>query len=287
MQTHQEKLKLLTQIKANPELAILRMVENANDIIDKKISEIEKVKKEVKQEIETIMENAIDDFKNDIEEKINAKKENHLFNRLSQIKGEDGEKGKRGEDGKDGYTPQKGIDYFDGEKGDIPVKGVDYSDGEDGYTPIKGIDYNDGEDGYTPIKGKDYFDGQKGEDGSPDSPDQIADKINTLEEKIEQKTIKGLLKEFETLKIMVQNVSRKSSGGGGGMGNIIAEAPSGTINGVNTVFTLTNFPKTNALLLFWNGQLQRLTSEYTLSGKTITFLTAPTAGEVYAWYVRG
>lgn len=55
---------------------------------------------------------------------------------------------------------------------------------EDGYTPIKGKDYFDGEDGkdgYTPIKGVDYFDGEKGEQGSPDTPEEIRDKLKSLE----------------------------------------------------------------------------------------------------------
>jgi hypothetical protein len=62
--------------------------------------------------------------------------------------------------------------------------------GDDGYTPIKGIDYFDGKDGK---------DGVDGENGSPDTAIQIADKLNTLEEIIDQKVIKGLSKKITDL----------------------------------------------------------------------------------------
>lgn len=58
------------------------------------------------------------------------------------------------------------------------------------------------------LKGKDGKDGEAGEDGSPDTPEEIATKINTLEEKIEVKTIKGLRHSLEVL-------SRGRPGGGG------------------------------------------------------------------------
>ncbi len=52
------------------------------------------------------------------------------------------------------------------------------------------------------------------------------------------------------------------------------ETPSGTIDGVNTVFTLTkNLNPANSLLLFLNGLKLRegAGNDYVLSGKTITF----------------
>lgn len=47
------------------------------------------------------------------------------------------------------------------------------------------LSLKDGRDGYTPIKGQDYFDGRNGldgKDGSPDTPEQIRDKISLLED---------------------------------------------------------------------------------------------------------
>ena len=46
----------------------------------------------------------------------------------------------------------------------------------------KVIEANKAKDGYTPIKGVDYFDGK---DGSPDSPLEIAEKLNTTKESVE------------------------------------------------------------------------------------------------------
>jgi hypothetical protein len=58
------------------------------------------------------------------------------------------------------------------------------------------------------------------------------------------------------------------------------ETPSGTINGSNTAFTLAHAPTTGSLKLFLNGARQQLTGDYTLSGTTITFLTAPQSGSI-------
>lgn len=57
------------------------------------------------------------------------------------------------------------------------------------------------------------------------------------------------------------------------------QAPSGLINGANTIFTLSNAPLPNTLAVYLNGMLQDLTSDYTFSGVTITFVAPPTSGE--------
>jgi len=67
------------------------------------------------------------------------------------------------------------------------------------------------------------------------------------------------------------------------------EVPSGTVNGANTVFTLANAPSPAAsLVLFLNGVAQRPAGvDYTLSGLTITYVTAPLTGETHVcWYRR-
>lgn len=54
------------------------------------------------------------------------------------------------------------------------------------------------------------------------------------------------------------------------------ETPAGLINGSNTVFTLTNIPTTGTLQLYLNGAFQTGGGvDYTLSGLTITFVSAP------------
>ncbi len=62
---------------------------------------------------------------------------------------------------------------------------------------IKTTKGEDGKDGYTPIKGKDYFDGENGKDGengSPDTPEQVRDKLETLEgeNRLDASAIKNL-----------------------------------------------------------------------------------------------
>lgn len=101
-----------------------------------------------------------------------------------------GEKGDKGDKGDDGYTPIKGIDYFDGEDGKKGEKGTK---GDPAYTPIKGVDYFDGEDGKDGVNG---LDGKDGRDGSPDTPEQVRDKLSSLEgeERLDAKHIKNLPK---------------------------------------------------------------------------------------------
>lgn len=58
-------------------------------------------------------------------------------------------------------------------------------------------------------------------------------------------------------------------------------APTGTINGVNKIFTLPTTP-TAVALVFLNGLLQQSGggNDYTISGATITFNTAPLTGSI-------
>ena len=54
------------------------------------------------------------------------------------------------------------------------------------------------------------------------------------------------------------------------------ETPTGTINGTNKAFTIKNPPNpVSSLKVYLNGQRMRITEDYTFSGATITFITAP------------
>lgn len=67
------------------------------------------------------------------------------------------------------------------------------------------------------------------------------------------------------------------------------ETPTGTINGVNTSFTLANAPNPAAsLLLILNGLVLQQGSDYSLSGNTITFLGAalPQTGDTLLAFYR-
>lgn len=66
------------------------------------------------------------------------------------------------------------------------------------------------------------------------------------------------------------------------MANIITrETPSGAVNGSNTAFTLANTPLAGTEEVYLNGLLQEpgAGNDYTISGATITYLTAPITGD--------
>lgn len=57
------------------------------------------------------------------------------------------------------------------------------------------------------------------------------------------------------------------------------ETPSGLVNDSNTVFTIASTPVTGSVKVFKNGMRQKVTSDYTISGTTITFVVAPETGD--------
>ena len=59
------------------------------------------------------------------------------------------------------------------------------------------------------------------------------------------------------------------------------EIPSGTIDGINKDFVLTNAAVTGSLLVRLSGlvQVPGIIKDYTLSGQTITFNKAPKVGQ--------
>lgn len=62
---------------------------------------------------------------------------------------------------------------------------------------------------------------------------------------------------------------------------IIDETPSGTVNGSNTAFTLsqTPFDSNDAVQVFIDGIKRDRVTDWTISGTTITFVTAPALGQ--------
>lgn len=112
----------------------------------------------------------------------------------------------------------------------------------------------------------------------------IRDGLELLQgdERLEISAIRGLRK---LLKRLDQKISQ--SGGGGFNYGAVAihfidkETPTGTVNGVNAEFTITNIPSpASSLSVFINGLLMSLTEDYTFSGRTITFLTPPPTGSI-------
>lgn len=76
------------------------------------------------------------------------------------------------------------------------------------------------------------------------------------------------------------------SAGSGGITSAFAETPSGTVNSSNVTFTLANTPAdTNGVLVLLDGVVQYNGVDYTVSGSTITFSTAPVTGStIFAYY---
>ena len=60
------------------------------------------------------------------------------------------------------------------------------------------------------------------------------------------------------------------------------ETPTGAVNGSNTSFTTANAPVAGTLIVYEGGARKLLTTDFTLSGSTITFTYAPPQGS----YVR-
>lgn len=133
-------------------------------------------------------------------------------------KGDRGEKGERGEKGSNGKDGKNGVDGKNGTNG---------KDGKDG----KGIDGLNGLDGK---------DGVNGKDGSPDTGEQIVEKINKQDTKIDRSKIKDLDKDIKELKErppIVNNIM----GGGGSSGIKDIRAGSGIgVSKLNDTYTISN-----------------------------------------------
>jgi hypothetical protein len=66
------------------------------------------------------------------------------------------------------------------------------------------------------------------------------------------------------------------------------EVPTGTVNGSNTAFSLSTTPHSaKAVQLFLDGMLLRQTADYSVSGTSLTLVTAPGVGQgLYACYIK-
>ena len=55
--------------------------------------------------------------------------------------------------------------------------------------------------------------------------------------------------------------------------------PAGAINGSNTAFTLPAVPHGSLVMVVWNGLIQTLGTDYTITGAAITMTRAPASGD--------
>ena len=121
---------------------------------------------------------------------------------------------------------------------------------------------------------------------------EVIEKLNEKKGSINADVIRGLIPAIEE----IARVKGKNYGGGGGgtgtggatTGAYIpyAEIPTGTIDGTNKVFTLVNAPASSASVQVILDGVQHYNGiDYTVSGSTITFVTAPIVGTtIFSYY---
>jgi len=115
-----------------------------------------------------------------------------------------------------------------------------------------------------------------------------ADEERIIKEVLSKIILPDYITELEKFKNEMIEEIRRNKRIGGGFSKIAMEGkfvddetPTGTVNGVNTVFILANMPNPpSSVKVFVNGARMRITEDYTLSGKTITFVTAPPSGSI-------
>jgi len=167
---------------------------------------------------------------------------------------------------------------FDGEKGSDGVDGAKGADGKDGETPVAGIDFKLPKDGIDGTDGKDGVDGEsiKGKDGKTPTKKELNKLIMAL-----------LTPEIGEMKKELRDATIKRSGGGG-MGLPVHDQFDG--DGSTTSFTLTSNVAAGGLAVFgcrYEGQVQHLGDQYTISGKTLTFTFVPENGtKIEISYIR-
>ncbi len=190
-------IRQLTEfLKTNPNLPQKKPVISKSPVLSKIDKALLDIKNDLKKESETEKQG----IKKLIKETVSSE-----VGKINIPVPKDGESIK----GDDGHTPIKGQDYFTSreisefKKEVTPIKGQDYftsreiSEFKKEITPIKGQDYftsrevSEFKKEVTPIKGVDYFDGK---DASPDTPNQVRDKLETLigDERLDRGAIKGL-----------------------------------------------------------------------------------------------
>ena len=77
--------------------------------------------------------------------------------------------------------------------------------------------------------------------------------------------------------VRVDGTAGPCGSGGGSVGFVDEEVPSGAVDGSNVAFSISSAPTpVSSLHLFRNGLLQKVGFDYTLSGTSITFVSAAT-----------
>jgi len=250
------RIKRLLQIKQSPDLALLNaieevqkgMVEEARAEAEEKIQELQKELKERISNIEKNFEGRVEKILRNHPEiidrtltKIQKTPVQQLIRSLPELKGERGEQGPRGLQGPPGPRGERG------ERGPRGIMGERGPRGEPGPK------------------------GEPGKDGTEISPEDIVKKLESLQgdKRLDASAIKNL---------PISMGAKERTIHRGGI-NLVFNELLGTGDGTTTVFTLSNTPyDVNSVEVWVGGGRMFRTDDYTLSGKTITFITPPPNG---------
>ena len=116
-------------------------------------------------------------------------------------------------------------------------------------------------------------------DDLPIMGEEVRDSLELLkgDERIDASAIKGLKKLLEKPKTMGAGFNY----GAVNIRMIDDETPAGLVNSSNKVYTTSLTPSPAvSLKLYLNGQRMKITEDYTLASKTITFLVAPLTNSI-------
>ncbi len=136
-----------------------------------------------------------------------------------------------------------------------------------------------------PVKGDkgDSVKGDKGKDAILDEEDLM----NKLIKKIFKKEL--AIEKIKGLETRLRSIASQTMLGGGGQGSWRQKNLSGTIDGSNTVFTFEGDPFAEfSATIYLNYTAQNPFTDYTISGNTITYTTAPHASlSAFPHIIRG
>lgn len=235
---------------------LLRLLQRYDEFLSSSLDEDKKETRKIISDhitrVRTELEQKVTELKKEIENGVS------LLGKLSMVKGEKGDRGEQGDKGESG----KSIIGLQGKQGERGEAGVDGERGEQGLPGLQGVPGRDGKDAdETLIIGK------------------VLSQLNIAEEI--KKAMTGLVEDIETIKNKITSLQYRRVGGGGSSNMAFNETPSGAINDSNTSFTVLFSPNpADSVRVYLNGVRQSLTTDYTFSGKTITFLTAPPTGSI-------
>jgi hypothetical protein len=206
--------------------------------------------------------------------------------------GSQGDPGFAGSQGDPGFAGSQGDPGFAGSQGELGYTG------SAGFTGSFGFTGSQGERGYVGSAGVDGFTGSRGDDGTSVKIVGLVATANDLPDPYNGNVGDGYIVTdtgnlwtwsgsawVEVGRILGYTGSQGPAGGYTGSKGDPGVAASFTTraytgDGSTTVFGITEGNTVQTVMVFLNGVNQRPTDDYTIAGSTLTFATAPSAGEL-------